>query len=280
MSLLALFLVATQAGTWTVVPAAVTVGDTVVITRRVVAEPGVVPQAASLQPNALLEPLNVPVVAYSEGAVVVQYEVALFEPGHHGLAMPAIELVYSDGGVVNVHGDTAWITVLSVLPEEEDAHSPRPSLGPVARTRTEPAMVVLPMATVLLVMGLWGVSRRRARSRPLRRDGSGKRVEAPVVQWARAGELRAVVSAVTDRLRESVETALPLAGRQLSTEECLGVIEENQPDWPTREIESVLRSLDRARFAPAVPSDIVQLAQRAGELSVSLRRSAAGESEH
>jgi len=279
MSLLCWLYVSAQAAAWTVVPTAVTVGDTVEITRRVTAESGVMPQAASLQADAIVQPLDVPVIAYSEGTVVVRYEVALFEPGVHGVAMPDIELIYPDGGLVTVPGDTAWITVRSVLPQGDSSPAPRPSLGPIARSRAELGFVILPLLTVLAVTVLWGIRRRRPKERPTWRPGSGKRVEAPVVQWARAGELRAVVSAVTDRLRESIERALPLARRQLSTEECLKIIAQQQPNWPMREIDGVLRALDQARFSPAVPSDIVQLAQRAGNLSSSLARTTAEESD-
>ena len=51
-------------------------------------------------------------------------------------------------------------------------------------------------------------------------------------------------------------------------------IEEEKPEWPIREIARVLHSLDRARFAPAVPSDIVELAERSDAIALSLRRSA------
>lgn len=279
MSLLCWLYLSAQAAAWTVVPTAITVGDTVEITRRVTAEPDVIPQAALLQPDAIVQPLDAPVIAYTEGTVVVRYQIALFEPGVHGLAMPDIELIYPDGGLVTVPGDTAWITVRSVLPQGDSSASPRASLGPVARSRTELGFVILPPLTVLAVTVLWGMRRRRPKERPAWRTGSGKRVEAPVVQWARAGELRAVVSAVTDRLRESIERALPLAGRQLSTDECLEIIAQQQPNWPVRELATVLRSLDRARFSPAVPSGIVELAQRAGNLSSSLARTTAEESD-
>jgi hypothetical protein len=280
MSALCWLYASVQAAAWIVAPTAVTVGDTVEITRRVAAESGVIPQAAALGADAVVQPLNAPVIAYTEGTVVVRYQVALFEPGFHGLAMPDIELVYPDGGSVTVPGDTAWITVQSVLPVGDSTPPPRPSLGPIARARTEMGFVVLPVLAVVGITVLWGISRRQRRERPSWRSGPGKRVEAPVVQWARAGELRAVVSAVTDRLRESIERALPVAGRQLSTDECLDIVAQRQPDWPMRELEAVLRALDQARFSPAVPSDIVQLAQRAGRLSSSMVRSTAEELEN
>ena len=104
MSLLCWLYVSAQAAAWTVAPTAITVGDTVEITRRVTAESGVMPQAALLQSDAIVQPLDAPVIAYTEGTVVVRYQVALFESGVHGLAMPDIELIYPDGGLVTVPG--------------------------------------------------------------------------------------------------------------------------------------------------------------------------------
>jgi hypothetical protein len=55
-------------------------------------------------------------------------------------------------------------------------------------------------------------------------------------------------------------------------EECLEAIEREQPGWPVDEIAGVLHSLDRARFAPVVRSDIMELIEQADELAMSLRR--------
>ena len=116
----------------------------------------------------------------------------------------------------------------------------------------------------------WGVVRRRVAVRPTWRAGRGRSVYAPVEQWIRAGELRAAVSAVTDRLRDRIERDVPEAGRQLSTEECIAMVEEQRPEWPVREIEDALTALDRARFAPALPSDVVVLAEQVDELMAGL----------
>jgi hypothetical protein len=80
------------------------------------------------------------------------------------------------------------------------------------------------------------------------------------------------VSAVTDRLRDRIEREIPEAGRQLSTEECIAVIDEQRREWPVREIEEALNALDRARFAPALPSDVVVLAEQVDELMAGLAR--------
>jgi len=221
----------------------------------------------------MVEPLSVPTITHSRNTVLVQYKVAFFEAGFLGLAMPEIQLIHENGTLERISGDTAWVRVVSVLPQDT-MPAPKPSYGPMARERKRTDLVVLLVAVVVVVAIASAVIRRRAHERPKWRSGTGKRAEAPVVQWMNAGESRAVVSAVADRLRDSIAAALPEAGRQLSAEECLVVIEQEKPEWPLQEIARILRSLDRARFAPAVPSDIVELAERSDAIALLLRRSA------
>jgi hypothetical protein len=81
-----------------------------------------------------------------------------------------------------------------------------------------------------------------------------------------AGESKAAVGVISDRFRDAIERKLPEAGRQLSTQECLAVIQGSRPDWPRRDIEEVLRALDRAQYAPAVPSDVALLVDQVEHL--------------
>ncbi len=119
---------------------------------------------------------------------------------------------------------------------------------------------------------VWGVFRRRRRRRPAWKAAVAKRAELPLAAWLKAGELKAVVTVITDSVRNRIEHLVPEASRQLSTDECLAVVVAAEPDWPHRELGEVLRALDRARFAPAVPADLMVLAERAERLVVSLRR--------
>ncbi|UCD24077.1 MAG: hypothetical protein JSW51_13780 [Gemmatimonadota bacterium] len=274
----AVAMILAQTTLWQVSPSAVTVGDTVEMVLRLQIPAGVSAHADPLEASALVEPLSVPTVTHSGSSVVIQYKVAFFEAGYLGLAMPEIQLIDESGVVERVSGDTAWVRVISVLPEDTTL-TPQPSLGPIARERKRVEFLVLPAAVVLVAAVVWALLRRRVRQRPTWHVGVRKRVEPPVVQWMNAGEPRTVVSAVTDRLRDSIAVALPDAGRQLSTEQCLAVIEEQRPEWAVSEIARVLHSLDRARFAPAVPTDIVELAERADEIAISLRRAALEEAE-
>jgi len=92
----------------------------------------------------------------------------------------------------------------------------------------------------------------------------------PLQQWMMAGESKAVVGAVTDRLRHLIQSQLPAAGRHLSTKECLQVIRRDRPDWPRRDIEEALRSLDRAQYAPAAASDVALLVDQVEDLIASI----------
>ena len=63
---LVLLLCAAQGSAWTVTPPEVTIGDTVHLTRQVIAAPGVVPHVAPLRSSATVEPLDNPTIGYAE----------------------------------------------------------------------------------------------------------------------------------------------------------------------------------------------------------------------
>ena len=70
---------------------------------------------------------------------------------------------------------------------------------------------------------------------------------------------------MTHRLRAALATVVPAATRQLDTDTVVEVLIREGPDLPIKEIESVLRELDRARFAPAVVdefADVIDQAER------------------
>ncbi len=279
MIALVLLLCAAQGSAWTVTPPEVTIGDTVHLTRQVVAAPGVVPQVPSIGSSATLESLDDPIIGYAEGRVLVRFTVAFFEPGEHAMVMPDVQLSYPDGHVEHVSGDTAWVTVRSVLPAEDSAVAPKPSLGPLARRQHRAWIVAVLASVVVIVMGAWGRARVRVAERPVWQGGREKIGYPSIEQWIRAGELRAAVSAVTDVVRSRIERRLPQAHRMLSTAECLETIAAERPDWPIRALRDILQSLDRAQFAPAVPNDVVELAERADEVLQSLPTRAVGESD-
>jgi hypothetical protein len=259
MILSAVLMLSIQSLVWTISPPTATVGDTVRISRRVVAGPDARFSVLPLVPTDVYVPLSSPVAAYSEGAVVVRYQLAFFETGDHPVLMPDLELNYPDGRTHVFPGDTALVHIGSILPAEDDEPPLRPSLGPVARTQRSltPTWAILSVLIVCLVS--WAVWRRRVGDRPVWARVVVEPPEVPLQQWIMAGESKAAVGVIADRLRDAIERLIPSAGRQLSTRECLTVIQESRPGWPIRDIEGVLRSLDRAQYAPAVPNDVALL---------------------
>ena len=201
----ALLLFMMQAQVWTVAPSFVTVGDTVRVTRRVSAPPDVRSAVLPLAPTDDYVPLSSPIVAYSEGDVVVRYVLAFFDTGVHPVVMPDLELSFGDGSVDVVPGDTAWVTVSSVLPSEGDMPPPKASLGPFARSERNLTPAILIAAVLLVSLVIWALLRRRTTERPLWSGSAQQPIEVPLQQWIMAGESKAAVGVVYDRLRDAIE---------------------------------------------------------------------------
>jgi hypothetical protein len=255
---------AVQGGAWTVRPAAPTVGDTVRLERLVPAPAGVLGRARGLDVSDAIEPLLPPEIVPADGGLRVRYAVAVFAPGRLTLAMPALELVYPDGAVELVLGDTAEITVTSVIPDSvARPAAPRPSLAPVARVTRNPLPLLVLLAGVSAALLLWTVLRRRtghpASPAPVT---DVPPPPLPLMRWIGLGERRAVASLAADRLRRRLEARVPAAARGLPLEDCLTALARERPDWPHSEIEAVLTALDRARFAPLSGDDAAELVDR------------------
>ena len=262
-----LLLLALQLPTWAVTPVPATVGDTVRLVRRVRTAPDVQARLRSLDASALIEPLAAPRAAYAEGALTILYTVALFAPGEHAVAMPDAELLYPDGRVETLLGDTAMVSVAAVLPAGDPLPPALPARAPLQR-RLRRSLPLVGLVLGVLALGLaWAAWRRRTQPRPARRPASEVRPDPPVGNWMEAGEPRAVAAVTADRLRARIAAVAPEAGRHLDTEECLDVLEASDHPLPMRELTEVLRSLERARFSPAVPSDVVELVERAERVS-------------
>ncbi len=262
-----LLLIALQAPVWSAAPGAATVGDTVRLVRRLSAPPDVQARLQTLDASPLLEPLSPPRAAYAEGALTILYTVALFQPGEHAIPMPSAELLYPDGRVETVLGDTAWITVASVLPADDHVPPALPALAPVTRAARTPLPLIVMTCAVLLGTVAWGAARRR--TGPVAPDdpAAAARPPAPVDRWMSAGEPRAVAAVTADAMRGLIAELVPQAGRHLDTEECLEVLRAAEVDWPLRDLSELLRALERARFSPAVPSDVVELVEQAERLA-------------
>jgi hypothetical protein len=259
-----------QAGALVVSPPAPTVGDTITVVRTIQAAADVRARPQPLGSSLLVEPLADPVVVRSGPGITIRYTLALFEPGRHPLGLPSVELVYRDGRVDQLRGDTVWITVRSLLPKTDSLLEPKGSLGPVSRfpTRTTPLLVMV--AVVVTTVGGWVTVRRRLKPAGEPPVAAGVEATAPLMRWIAAGEGRAVAAVAADRLRSRIAALSPEASRALSAEECIRILEERHPDWPIRELSDVLHGLERARFAPAMPGDVALLVDRVDSLMDSL----------
>jgi hypothetical protein len=120
---------------------------------------------------------------------------------------------------------------------------------------------------VALGGGAWALARRRVRPRPGASEGGAQAAQPPLQAWVEAGELRAAAESVTERLRRALERLEPDAGAGLPTDALLAVLRLRRPSWPLSEIEELLHALERARFAPAVPDDVLMLEEQAADLA-------------
>lgn len=252
---------------WEARPVAVTVGDTVYLTRTLPAAPGVRVRPQPLARTPAVEPLTDPAVEQRADLVTVRYAVAVFEPGEQRIGMPAIELLYPDGNNETVLGDEALVTVRSVLPAGDSLPPPRPSLAPLPRPLRSRAPFLLVVGVVVMGSGAWAMVRRRQRPRPGGPEGGAPPAGPPLEQWVEAGELRAAAASVAERLRLTLEALEPGAGAGLPTDAVMTVLRLRRPAWPLSELEQLLHALERARFAPAVPDDVLILDQQVTALA-------------
>ena len=79
-----------------------------------------------------------------------------------------------------------------------------------------------------------------------------------------------MAAVAAERLRARIASLEPRAARTLSVEECITVLEEARSDWPLRAVADTLRGLERARFAPAVATDVEALVVRVDDLMTGL----------
>jgi len=254
--------VALQAPTWTAAPTAPTVGDTVVLERLVPTETGAVGRTRQLDASEQLEPLTPPEIRSAAGGLMVRHAVALFAPGLHRIAMPAIEVLHADGTVEVIMGDTADVEVAAVIPDTIAQPAPKPSLGPIARPVRDARRVAVPVVVVLILLAAWLSVRRRTRPVVVPPASPPAPVELPLMRWLAAGEWRAVAALAVQRLRDGVAASAPEAAAAGDPEAWAGAVTQAHPEWPVGELADVMRALERARFAPLAADDLVELVDR------------------
>jgi hypothetical protein len=261
-SALLMFVFALQAPAWSVTPAAPSVGDTIVLERFVPTGPGAVARMRPLEANDLLEPLGAPTATDVRGGVRVRIRVALFAPGMHALAMPAIEVTHPDGTVEAILGDTALVDVAAVIPDSVTDPRPMPSQAPLARPVRSGARAVAPAAVVLVLLVAWFAWWRRAPRSVRAPPAEESPAEPPLMRWLATGEQRAVATLAEKRLRTAVAEHVPDATPQLSQDDWIAAVRRLGSDWPVDELIDVATSLERARFAPLAGDDLAELVDR------------------
>ena len=152
------------------------------------------------------------------------------------------------------------VTVLSVLPESDSLPPPRASREPVPRDVYRATPAVLLLAGVLVVAAGWGVMRRRPGPRPVWSGPADGREDVPVSRWIAAGEPRAVATISMHGMREQIQTYVAEAEPSLDLETWLRTVEQHRSEWPMQQLGEVMRALERASYAPAIPSDVIALA--------------------
>jgi hypothetical protein len=254
-----------------------TVGDTIWVRREVPAAAGVTVRAADWKPEGDVELLGPAEVTRRGEIVEVAYPLVVWRPGQHRLEVPGPLRLGANGTVDSLPAQVLQVGVASVLPDPsvDSAPAPQPAVDIVRRSTATPLplLVLAALAALLLVpLHLWW----RRRGRPLGAERAGAPAAVlPLERWASAGESRAVLAAVTARLRAEIAAREPEAHVALDTEALLAVLGRFRADWPLAELGDLLRRLDAARFAPLPSADVADLSGRADDLGARLPARAA-----
>jgi hypothetical protein len=249
--------------------AAPTVGDTIWVGRTVAVPGGATLRPADWDAPEPIERLGPPRVTAHGDSADVSYPIVVWRTGPLTVDLPGPLLLAAGGRVDSLPPQAIQLTIGSVLPpvSADSALAPQPRADFVPRTSASPLpLVVLLAAAALVLAPLHWWWRRRGRPRPRPDLAPARGDEPPLARWADAGESRAVVSAVTSRLRALIAARLPAAHPGLDTEDLLRAVAV-RADWPLAELAELLRSLDEARFGRAAVADALGLARRADALA-------------
>jgi hypothetical protein len=245
-----------------------TVGDTLWVGHTVAVPAGVTLRPADWDAPEPIERLGPPRLTTRGDSVDVAYPIVVWRTGTHRIDVPGPLLLGAGGRVDSLPPQPVTVQIGSVLPTvpADSAIAPQPRADFVPRTSTSavPLLALLGLIVVLLLPLHWWWRRRgRPHPRPeLPTPGTG---EPSLDRWADAGEVRAVASVATSRLRALIAARMPAAHAGLDTEDLLRAV-GGRHDWPLDELRDLLRSLDEARFGETPFPDATGLARWADEL--------------
>jgi hypothetical protein len=266
-----------QGHPWQVTPATPTVGDTIVLERFIPTGTGAVARQRPLDPSDVVEPLGPPVATSVPNGVRIRQPIAVFAPGTHALAMPAIEITHPDGTVEVVLGDTAVVVVGSVIPDSIAEPRPMPSEPPLVRSVRDLRRGLLAPALVATVLLAWLAWWRRAPRPVAPAVVERPEPELPLMRWLATGERRAVATLAEQRLRMAVASRLAAAAPQLAPDAWVTAVRHAGDEWPADDLAELVAALARARFAPLGADDLAELVDRVDVLVARLPPPAAPE---
>jgi hypothetical protein len=246
-----------------------TVGDTIWVVRTVAVPSGATLRPADWDASDPVERLGPPRVTPHGDSADVAYPIVVWRPGLLTVEVPGPLLLGAGGRIDSVPPQAVSLRIASVLPvvPADSTLAPQPRADFVPRTSVTllPLLILLAAAALLLAPLHWWWRRRGwPRARPnLPAPGAH---EPPLQRWSDDGELRAVASAATRRLRALIAERMPAAHAGLDTEDLLRAV-AGRIDWPLAELTDLLRSLDEARFGHTSFPDAVGLARWADELA-------------
>lgn len=261
---LTLLMAVVQSG-WTVEPAEPLVGDTVSIALTLPVDPEVRVRLQEIDAGEAVQPLRKPEVSVEGNSRRVEYLVAFFEPGTHRLSMPDLELVRPDGSTERVVGGVAVVEIAPVLPPGASGLEPKWSKAPLGRYRSRLWPVLLFPGVVALLAVIWMVARNRRAVRPVGSPEVEEWLGPPLMKWISFGEPRVVAGVASEHLRSVLARFHPDLKESLAAPELVRRLDGISDLLPVRDqdLANLVVELDRARFAPAVPSDVVELVERA-----------------
>ncbi len=255
-----------------------TVGDTIWLARTVAVPPGSAVRPAAWNPTGDLETLGPPRVTSRWDSVEIAYPVVVWLPGSRTVDVPGPLLLLSGGGVDSIPAERMTVTVASILPVgvPDSLLKIQPASQPVVRgERTLRSLLALLLLTVLALVPIHLLWRRRGKPAPRVPISPATAPALPLERWADAGEVRVVLAAATSSLRDAIARIVPEASTAVDLPQVLAAVRASRPDWPHDEIGDVLGALEEARFTPEAFPDAAGLAIWAQTLAARLTKAAA-----
>jgi len=246
-----------------------TVGDTIWIVRSVEVAVGAEVRAGPWDPGGDVELLGDPIVEREGSQAVVSYPAVAWRAGTHTVLVPGPIIIGRDGITDSLPLEPRSIQVASVLPldREPERLEVQPEAGLVEERVTSPGLLAISLlvaATLFAPFAWWW--RRRGPPMTFGRPAA-ERVAPPVAEWLEAGEPKAVAASAARALRTTIAAKVPGMAPGLVTARLVRVVTEQRSSWPAEEVGAILRALEAVKFAEISDEEVVDLTERAGQLS-------------